>query len=84
MKILASLSFSLLFVALIVTSGCKTTEDPDPCNGLVCQNGGEIENCECSCPIYYSGEQCEIFDNPCTVECPAGQTANPNKDCVCE
>lgn len=76
----------LISLSLSILIACNENgEEPDPCDGLTCQNGGELENCECACPANYSGVQCEIFNNICVgVECPIGQSPNPANDCVCE
>lgn len=74
----------LICLSMSVLIACNE-EEPDLCDGLTCQNGGELENCECSCPSGFSGTQCEINSAICVgVECPVGQSPNPAHDCVCE
>ena len=63
--------------------------DATNCEALQCQNGGEKlrdgDFCFCSCPEGWGGLFCEIPASACSgVQCPEGQSPNPDKDCTCE
>ena len=68
---------------------CLDPEDGN-CDYVTCYNGGIKESygsedyCYCECPPGYGGEFCEIELLNCDgVECPTGQSPDPNNDCVC-
>lgn len=51
LSLLIGLSASLAF------TGCKKDED-DPCDNVVCQNGGTCNSGSCSCASGYEGSTC--------------------------
>ena len=57
------LLFSLVFV-LFTVNGCKD----DPCENVVCLNGGACSDGTCICPSGYTGAHCEtmVTTDPCT------------------
>ncbi len=62
-KALTILSFAL-FIS-IVFYGCKN--EPDPCENLLCLNGGNCVDGLCDCPTGYGGLQCETELTPTKV-----------------
>lgn len=74
----------ILIVALslgLAFSSCQK-EEPDPCESLVCFNGGECKWGNCNCPPGFSGAQCQIADPCYNITCLNGGTCiNGNCDC---
>ncbi|NOT36428.1 MAG: hypothetical protein HOP11_03510 [Saprospiraceae bacterium] len=63
---------SLLMVMFFVSSCSK---DEDPCEGVICQNGGFCEAGVCKCPPGYFGKFCETKVDPCVnISCKNGGT----------
>lgn len=73
--------FPFLIFSLLLLSGC--TDDDDPCEAIVCLNGGTCESGVCDCPQGYSGVQCEVFDACEEVVCfNDGTCVNGVCDCA--
>jgi len=70
-------------------TGPDCTEfDHGNCDYVECQHGGvrakDGDYCYCNCPEGWGGEFCEIPTSACPgVECPEGQTPDPENDCQC-
>lgn len=60
MRLLTLLMMSFVLIGL----SCK---DDDPCDGIVCLNGGNCANGLCNCPEGYSGSDCSIEEAPAAV-----------------
>jgi len=73
MKLLKLLVLSFLFIY-----ACT-----DPCDDVVCQNGGTCDEGTCLCPDGYSGVNCEIFDPCFDVNCQNGGNCIDG-NCICE
>jgi hypothetical protein len=58
----------ILFITSFTISfnSCKE-DDPDPCEGIICLNGGSCANGECNCPPGYVGSDCSQQDTPATI-----------------
>lgn len=54
----------LLMIAGTSFSGCNS----DPCETVVCQNGGTCDDGSCVCPQGFSGSSCENNNNPACVQ----------------
>lgn len=52
-----------VFAACMIT-GCKM----DPCDGIVCENGGTCINGGCDCPEGWTGLRCEVEIDACTLK----------------
>lgn len=66
MKSLKNIALSFLlsigaFTAVTYTACNKDSSNPDPCVGIVCQNGGTCSNGICTCPSGYEGTYCETL-----------------------
>jgi hypothetical protein len=57
---------SIVFLVLL-TFGMFSCAKPDPCEELVCQNGGVCEDGTCNCPEGFAGQFCETALLPKTV-----------------
>ncbi len=55
---------------------------PNPCENVICQNGGICINGDCDCPPGYSGTNCQIYDPCYNVNCQNGGVCI-NGDCDC-
>jgi hypothetical protein len=73
---------ALLIAVLLPLSGCKK-DDPDPCQGKTCLNGGTCVSGTCSCANGYTGANCETPPDACVgVTCLNGGYC-ANGACVC-
>lgn len=54
--------YSILFLA-VLQYACQ-----EPCDEVVCQNGGVCVEGECDCPEGFLGENCEIKIDPCEIK----------------
>ena len=78
----------LLLASVMVAGGylyfddIKSMISPDPCEAVVCQNGGTCNEGICDCPDGYSGENCEIQDLCFGVSCTYDGKCKEGK-CVC-
>lgn len=61
MRQLTILFFFSAFFTLFSSCG---QDDPDPCEGIICINGGTCANGECNCPEGYTGSDCSQQDTP--------------------
>ena len=68
MKTKIFIFFSIVAIAttVLMVNSCKK-EDPDPCEGVTCLNGGTCVNGSCSCPQGYSGPACETQVTPTKI-----------------
>ncbi|MEQ8324046.1 MAG: calcium-binding EGF-like domain-containing protein [Vicingaceae bacterium] len=57
---------SLVMISLLFTT-CDKKEDPDPCETVICLNGGTCVSGTCSCPKGYEGVQCEKRKTPVKI-----------------
>ena len=56
-------SMFFLFLIALAWTGCKD-DTPNPCDNVVCQNGGSCVDGNCNCPEGFSGNFCEEVDFP--------------------
>ena len=56
----------LLFIVLISVI-MITCSDPDPCAGIVCNNGGTCDNGTCECTEFYGGPSCSVPRVPTAI-----------------
>jgi len=66
-----NLVYFFLVVSVTMGSCKKETQQQDPCDGIICLNGGICVNGVCVCDTGYSGTQCEIYDACYNVQCGA-------------
>lgn len=71
-----------ILLILFTFAACKQ----DPCEGVVCENGGYCWEGECFCPNDYAGENCEITLNEvdsCSslLDCIQGSYIVIDKNC---
>lgn len=66
MKSFMKLGFVITSLALITLTSCKK-DDPDPCEGVTCLNGGACVNGSCDCADGYSGPSCADQITPTKV-----------------
>ena len=55
------------FLSLFLMPSCSDDDDSepqDPCEGVVCENGGDCVNGECDCPVNYEGPSCANEKTP--------------------
>lgn len=65
-KFLFILSFA--FTLCVVVTSCSKK---DPCEDIICQNGGTCENGDCKCPVGYEGNLCQTESLPKAVNVTA-------------
>ena len=81
MKSLKNLLSLMLLPFLLLLSACQG----DPCDDVTCPENASCFEGNCSCNQNYSGEECEIYTDPCTlVNCTAPNTSCEEGDCVCD
>jgi hypothetical protein len=56
--------FLSVFAFILVLSSCSKD---DPCESIVCINGGECVNGECNCPEDYTGPDCSTQVTPLRI-----------------
>ena len=49
----------LLTFSVLVTSGCSDESSEDPCNAIICENGGSCLEGLCDCGEGFEGDFCE-------------------------
>ena len=75
----------ILSITVAIFTGCVD----EPCDNVICLNGGEDvtrgDECFCECPPGYEGGNCENeVQDPCaTVECQNDGTCNEDGTCDC-
>ena len=47
--------------------GCSSDSNSDNCETITCLNGGSFVNCECNCPLGYTGSNCSTQVTPSKV-----------------
>ena len=66
----AKVFFGVAVITLLMTAtflnSCKK-ENPDPCEGVTCLNGGYCTNGECVCPQGYGGADCSQQITPSKI-----------------
>ncbi len=68
MKVNKQVIFPLL-ILFVLAGGCEK----DPCETLVCQNGGACLDGACACPEGIIGKECELVIDPCiALACDRG------------
>lgn len=65
-KVLLGFAVTTLLLTATVFNSCNK-EDPDPCEGVTCLNGGTCVNGECDCPEGYTGPDCGTQDTPSKI-----------------
>ena len=78
MKSYLRIFLSLFLAVTVLQTGCKT----DPCEEVLCQNGGTCIEGDCDCPDGFSGVNCEIalcFG----VDCINGDCDPQTQTCKC-
>ncbi len=65
-KNLLPIYLCILFVLSL--TGCKEDDSTDPCDGVICMNGGTCMGGECICPQRWSGVSCEEQVEPFEIE----------------
>ena len=69
----------ILFVGLFLVTSCNE----DPCDAVVCYNGGVCINGNCDCPPGFTGSSCENEDECNGVVClNGGECINGICDCL--
>lgn len=77
-----SLAFYTLLSCLLAFSFSFESCTKNPCDGVICLNGGQCSNGTCQCPSGYSGTQCQNFDPCANITCYNGGTC-ANGLCNC-
>lgn len=57
------MNYRVLFLILLLAFSCSE-ENSDPCELLVCENGGQCENGACTCAEGYTGATCSDQTTP--------------------
>jgi hypothetical protein len=52
---------------LVILLGCKKDNQPDPCAGITCLNGGTCANGQCVCTQGYTGANCSQQVTPTKI-----------------
>lgn len=61
------LYYSFILCSIIAFSSCSKDEEKDPCDDIICQNGGLCNGSSCDCPINYTGVRCESQKTPTQI-----------------
>ncbi len=78
-----------IFLPIFIISCISCNESPvNPCDRIVCNNGGVCENGICLCPLGFSGDSCEK-ENKCITHnknCDCGKCDSTSiyLECICE
>ncbi len=67
MKINRLFFLAFPMAALIAAASCEKS-NPDPCEGVTCQNGGACLEGKCQCPTGFTGANCETQATPKSVK----------------
>ena len=60
----------LLTFSVLVTSGCSDESSEDPCNAIICENGGSCLEGLCDCGEGFEGDFCEnVIDEDAPTSC---------------
>jgi hypothetical protein len=59
----------LIFLSILTTTyfGCSSDPKSDDCETINCLNGGTFSDCECDCPLGYTGINCSTQVTPSKV-----------------
>ncbi|MBW8051197.1 MAG: hypothetical protein FVQ77_12820 [Cytophagales bacterium] len=57
----------LMLMGVLAFTGCSK-DDPDPCDGVTCQNGGTCNGGICGCTERYTGNLCENQKTPTSIQ----------------
>jgi len=66
-----NLLLASVFLMVSLSTGCSdddSSEPKDPCEGVVCANGGTCEQGDCKCPEGFGGEECRDEKTPRTIK----------------
>jgi hypothetical protein len=70
---------SIIIFIILLSLGCKN----DPCDNIVCKNGGTCVNGMCDCPVGYNGPDCCCYDPCYYLECVNGHSSLFSSGCFC-
>jgi len=59
--------FKLLLLSILTTTYFGCSSDSENCETISCQNGGTFVDCECECPLGYTGTDCSEQAQPSKI-----------------
>ncbi|MCG8332224.1 MAG: calcium-binding EGF-like domain-containing protein [Chitinophagales bacterium] len=62
-------AYLMLLLSALLFATCSKEDDspPDPCEGIVCENGGSCVNGVCDCPEGWEGADCTTKSTPSSI-----------------